>query len=61
MSPLKAGKVSFEELNRAYVTRMHVLSHQNTAETGRRTGLDRRPVGRRLDPTRLARWLKGSE
>jgi DNA-binding NtrC family response regulator len=55
----KAGEVSFDELNRAYVTRVHVLTDQNKAETARRVGLDWRTVGRWIDPVRLARWLKG--
>jgi len=43
------------------VTRVHVLTDQNKAETGRRIGLDWRTVGRWLDPARLARWVKGSK
>ena len=55
----KAGEVTLDEINRAYVTRVHLLSEQNMAETARRTGVDRRTVRRWLDFARLARWLKG--
>ncbi|MFO0757608.1 MAG: sigma 54-interacting transcriptional regulator [Byssovorax sp.] len=55
----KEGNVSVEELTRAYVTRVHLLSEQNVSETARRTGLDRRTVQKWLDPARLARWLRG--
>jgi transcriptional regulator with AAA-type ATPase domain len=53
----KAGRIQVEELTRDYVTRVHVLTGQNTAETARRTGLDRRTVTRWLDQARLRRWL----
>ena len=53
----KEGEVTVEELNRAYVTRVHVLTDQNQSETARRTGLNWRTVGRMIDPVRLARWL----
>jgi DNA-binding NtrC family response regulator len=53
----KEGRVSVDELTRSYVTRVHVLAGENTAETARRTGLDRRTVARWLDPARLRRWL----
>jgi DNA-binding NtrC family response regulator len=53
----KAGEVSLEELTRTYVTRVHVLTAQNKAETARRTGLDWRTVKKWVDPARLGRWL----
>lgn len=53
----KEGKVSLEELMRAYVTRMHVLTALNKAETARRTGLDWRTVKQWIDPARLGRWV----
>jgi ActR/RegA family two-component response regulator len=53
----KAGEVTLEELAKAYVTQVHVLTDQNMAETVRRTGLTWRTVSRKLDPARLARWL----
>ncbi len=53
----KAGAVSLEELNRAYATRVHLLTGQNKAETARRLGVDWRKVGRWIDPARLMRWL----
>ena len=51
------GRVTVEELTRAYVTRVYVLTHQNQSETARRTGLTWRMVGRMIDPVRLMRWL----
>ena len=54
----KAGEVTLAELERAYVTQVHVLTDQNMAETARRTGLTWRTVSRKLDLARLARWLK---
>lgn len=54
----KAGEITVEELTRAYVTRVHVLTGQNRSETARRTGLNWRTVGQRLDPARLLRWLR---
>ena len=43
------------------MTRVHVLTRQNKAETARRTGLDWRTVRKWLDPVRVARWLAGPE
>ncbi len=53
----KAGEVTLEEIARDYVTRVHVLTDQNRSETARRTGLNWRTVGQKLDPARLIRWL----
>ncbi len=53
----KAGKVSADEVMRAYVTQVHVLTGENKAETARRTGLNWRTVKRLIDPARLKRWL----
>jgi DNA-binding NtrC family response regulator len=57
----KAGDVSLDELDRAYVTRIYMLTGENVAETSRRTGLDRRTVQRRIDRARLVRWLSGGK
>jgi ActR/RegA family two-component response regulator len=57
----KAGDVSLDELDRAYVTRIYMLTGENVAETSRRTGLDRRTVRRRIDRARLVRWLSGGK
>ena len=53
----KAGEVTLEEVNRAFVTRVYVATNLNTAETARRLGLDTRTVQRLLDPGLLARLL----
>ena len=47
-----------EKLEKAYMTRGHVLTGQNIAETAMLTGVDRRTVLGKLDLARLARWLK---
>jgi len=53
----KAGEVTLEEVNRAFVTRVYVATNLNKAETARRLGLDTRTVQRLLDPGLLARLL----
>ncbi len=57
----KAGEVTLEEVNRALVTRVFVLTDQNKAETGRLLGVTWRTVARWLDLARLARWLMGKK
>jgi DNA-binding NtrC family response regulator len=57
----KAGEVTLKELEKAYVTQVHVLTDQNIAKTARLTGVDRRTVLEKLDLARLARWLKGKK
>jgi transcriptional regulator with AAA-type ATPase domain len=55
----KAGGVTLEEVERAYVTRLYALTGQNASETARRAEIDRKKVSRLLDFGRLARWLRG--
>ena len=54
----KEGTITVDELTRAYVTRVHAMTHQNRSETARRTGLNWRTVGQMIDPERLVRLLR---
>jgi transcriptional regulator with GAF, ATPase, and Fis domain len=54
-SAAKAGRLTLDEVQRAYVTQVYALTGENKAETGRRTGLDWRKVERFVDRARLAR------
>jgi transcriptional regulator with GAF, ATPase, and Fis domain len=54
----KEGKVSIEELNRDYVTRVYLNTGLNQTETARVTGLGWRKVGQMIDPVRLERLLE---
>jgi DNA-binding NtrC family response regulator len=52
-----AGEVSLDEVIRAFVTWMYVLSGRNKTEAARRMGRDWRTVGRWLDLSWLARRI----
>jgi two-component system, NtrC family, response regulator HydG len=55
----KAGEVSLDELTRAFVVQVHVLTGGSLRETARRTSLDYRTVKRYLDPACPVRSLPG--